>query len=151
MRVAEKGSDPFEDFEEFVEILVGVFLADFGFRKEYAVAAREGADGFWMNGAFQVEVEFGFRKGGDGIWEASHLGRVAGTGEEKKDWLQRHKGRVARGRVARGKVARGKDARGKDARAKKQGGTNNVAGNHMDEESRPAILAQWRFERLEKP
>jgi hypothetical protein len=58
LRVAEKGCDPLERFEEAGEILVGVFLADFGFGEDDAVAARERANGRRLDRSFEVKVQF---------------------------------------------------------------------------------------------
>ena len=55
-RFTEKRGDPFEDFEELVEVLVGIFLADFRFGEDHAVRAGERADGRRLDRAFQVQV-----------------------------------------------------------------------------------------------
>jgi hypothetical protein len=58
LRISEKRSDPLEGFEEAGEILVSVFLADFGFGEDDAVATGQSANGRRLNRAFEMKVEF---------------------------------------------------------------------------------------------
>ncbi len=66
-RFAQERGHPFEDFQELVEVFVGVLLANFRFGEHYPVGAGESADGLGLDGPFQMQVQFGFGKGGDGL------------------------------------------------------------------------------------
>jgi hypothetical protein len=57
LRVAKKRGDPLERFEETGEIFVSVFLADFGFGEDYAVAARQCANSCGLDRSFQVKMK----------------------------------------------------------------------------------------------
>jgi len=95
--VAEIGGDPFEGFEKAEEIFVGVEVANFIFGDDDAVSAGEGRGGGGLDGAFEVEVEFGFGGVGDGRREGCHSGRVA---EEvaSGEWTQKKKGKKGKER-----------------------------------------------------
>jgi hypothetical protein len=56
--IAEERSNPFEGFKEAGEILVGVFLADFGFREDDAVTSCQCADGRGLYRSLKMKVEF---------------------------------------------------------------------------------------------
>jgi hypothetical protein len=64
-RSAQKGSDPFEGFEKTQKIWGFVARGDFGFRESFSVTRGKFHGGFRRDGAFEVEMEFGFREGGD--------------------------------------------------------------------------------------
>ena len=56
LRVAKKRSDPLERFEEAGEIFVGVFLADFAFGEDDAVAASQRANSCRLDRSFEMKV-----------------------------------------------------------------------------------------------
>jgi hypothetical protein len=62
LRIAHKRSDPLKSFEESREIFIGIFLADFGFGENYAVSARQRANGRRLDRSFKMKVKF--RKAG---------------------------------------------------------------------------------------
>ena len=92
LRVAEVGGDPLEGFEKAEKIFVGVEAANFVFGDYDAVSASKGGGGDGLDGAFEVEMKFGFGSVGDGRREGCHLGRVAEdvvSGEREEARLNR--------------------------------------------------------------
>src|SRR5216684_8807699 len=57
--LAQERSDPFECFDEFGEVAVGVALTNFLLGHDETVTGRQRADGCGLDGAFEMEVQLG--------------------------------------------------------------------------------------------
>jgi len=67
LRLAQERSNPFESFDEFREVTVGVALPDFLPRHDDPMTGRQLADGCRLDGTFKMKVQLGLRVGGNAV------------------------------------------------------------------------------------
>ncbi len=64
-RLAQEGGDPFESFDEFHKIFVGVALADFFFRYLHAMTRGNLRHCRWLQRALKMHMQLGLGQGSD--------------------------------------------------------------------------------------
>ena len=69
LRLAQERGNPFEGFDEFGEVAVGVAPADFLFGHDDTVTGRQRADGRGLDGSFEMEVQLGLGQGSNPVGE----------------------------------------------------------------------------------
>ena len=69
LRLAQERSDPFESFDEFGEIAIGVTSPYFPLGCDGGMTSRQRADRFGLDGAFKMQVQFGFWEGSNPVGE----------------------------------------------------------------------------------